>query len=295
MIDERRILQKAPRLEHLEAGTIGLLDLAIHDYLNLKANLIIGTSCSTPPGVCFSSAVAIHALCPTEISERTVRRSLEHLERIGWIKRWPIRGKRGNYPILVCRASVHDLSGVEYRVNGLETTNWRNPVLILAALCPHSGPSLSGSREVESREERETLTPSASLSPDASLESGTKAAAFGAFWELWPRKEAKSEALRAWAKIPVAEYPLIMAGLEKWILSDQWTRGVIPHPATWLNGKRWQDEDIPQFGGANRNGRLESFDERRRRESAEILREIRRSIDPLVREVDRRLPEPRSN
>jgi hypothetical protein len=234
-------------LEHLESGTIGLLDLAIHDYLNLRANLLIGSGCSTPPGVCFSSAVAIHALCTTEISERTVRRSLEHLERIGWIKRWPIRGKRGNYPILVCRASVHDLSGIEYRVNGLETTNWRNPVLIPAALCPHFSPSLSGSREVESGERRKPLTPSVSVLPSDSLEQETKDAAFSVFWDRWPRKGAKSAAIRAWTKIPVAEYPPLMVGLERWLLSDQWTRGVIPHPATWLNGKRWQDEDIPQF------------------------------------------------
>jgi len=43
-----------------------------------------------------------------------------------------------------------------------------------------------------------------------------------------------------------------MAGLERWLVSDQWQRGVIPHPATWLNDKRWEDEDIPQFvGGVN--------------------------------------------
>jgi uncharacterized protein YdaU (DUF1376 family) len=91
-----------------------------------------------------------------------------------------------------------------------------------------------------------------SASPGASLESETKAAAFAVFWERWPRKEAKSAASRAWSKIPVAEYAPIMAGLEKWILSDQWKRGIIPHAATWLNGKRWTDE-VPQ-GGSNGTG-----------------------------------------
>ncbi len=85
-----------------------------------------------------------------------------------------------------------------------------------------------------------------------SLELETKEAAFDAFWEQWPKKQAKSEAWRAWAKIPIAEYLPIMAGLDKWRTSDQWTRGVLPHPATWLNQKRWQDEDIPQ-GGTNGN------------------------------------------
>ena len=79
-------------LEHLENGRIGLIDLAIHDFLCLKANMVLDPACAIPPGVCFSSSVAIHALCSREIAERTIRRSLEHLERIGWIRRWATRG-----------------------------------------------------------------------------------------------------------------------------------------------------------------------------------------------------------
>jgi len=30
--------------------------------------------------------------------------------------------------------------------------------------------------------------------------------------------------------------------------TDQWKRGVIPHPATWLNGQRWEDELGPING-----------------------------------------------
>lgn len=74
------------------------------------------------------------------------------------------------------------------------------------------------------------------------LEQETKATGFEVFWEKWPRREAKAAARRAWAKIPIAEYVALMAGLEMWRKSEQWTRGVIPHPATWLNGRRWEDE-----------------------------------------------------
>ncbi len=139
-------------LEHLEAGTISLLDLAVHDYLNLKANLVVGSGSSLPPGVCITSATAIHATCPSQISERAIQRSLEHLEEIGWIRRWNVRGKRGNYPILVCRASVHDLSGNEFRVKGEATTDWRNPALEpvgeLSSLSSGADAKLSGDREV---------------------------------------------------------------------------------------------------------------------------------------------------
>lgn len=115
-------------LEHLESGTIGLLDLAIHDYLCLKINSVIGNNCSIPAGECFTSAAAIYAICPKEVSERTIRRSLEHLEALGWIRRWTTPGKHGNYPVLVARASVHDMSGKEYRVNAESTIDWRSPV-----------------------------------------------------------------------------------------------------------------------------------------------------------------------
>lgn len=139
-------------LEHLESGKISLLDLAVHDYLSLKANLVVGSQCGLPPGVCITSAAAIHVTCPKQISERAVQRSLEHLEEIGWIKRWNVRGKRGNYPTLVCRSSVHDLSGTEYRVNGEATTDWKNPVLVrvgeLSSVCPEADAKLSGDREV---------------------------------------------------------------------------------------------------------------------------------------------------
>jgi hypothetical protein len=156
-------------LEHLEAGTISLLDLAVHDYLNLKANLVVGSGSSLPPGVCITSATAIHATCPSQISERAIQRSLEHLEKIRWIKRWNVRGKRGNYPVLVCRASVHDLSGSEYRVNGEATTDWRNPVLEpvgdLSALSSGADAKLSDDREVrtEKKEGEEAAAAAAAL------------------------------------------------------------------------------------------------------------------------------------
>jgi len=136
-------------LEHLESGTIGLLDLAVHDYLCLKMNTLLGNGCSVPAGVCITSAAAIHAICPKEVSERTIRRSLEHLEQIGWIKRWTVPGKHGNYPVLVARAGVRDLSGNEYRVNAEKTRDWRFPVCEPASSARGGGEEVSGLKEVK--------------------------------------------------------------------------------------------------------------------------------------------------
>jgi hypothetical protein len=157
-------------LEHLESGRINLIDLAVHDYLNLKANLLIGSASSIPPGICITSAAAIHAVCPGQISERAIQRSLEHLEKIGWIKRWNVQGKRGNYPVLVCRGSVHDASGNEYRINGNETTDWHypkwTPVGELSSLRGIADEFVSGDREVR-EERREKKAKAAKTAPPA--------------------------------------------------------------------------------------------------------------------------------
>jgi hypothetical protein len=165
-------------LEHIENGTIDLLENGIHDYLNLKANLLIGSPSSIPVGICFTSAPAIHAHCK-RVSERTIQRCLAHFEEIGWLKTFREPNQRGNYPVLLCRASIHDqqgscwevdtpnvncchprcktLSGREYRVNGEATTDWRHPVYeAVGQLSPETSNAvrkLAGIREVR-REKR---------------------------------------------------------------------------------------------------------------------------------------------
>jgi uncharacterized protein YdaU (DUF1376 family) len=70
---------------------------------------------------------------------------------------------------------------------------------------------------------------------------------FPKFWKLYPNKKAKPAAVKAWAKLNVTPdlFCLIAQGLAKQCASPAWTKDggqFIPHPATWLNGKRWEDE-----------------------------------------------------
>lgn len=70
---------------------------------------------------------------------------------------------------------------------------------------------------------------------------------FAEFWQDYPRKVAKPQALKAWKalKLNASEIGTLMAGLQRAKQSDQWQRDAgkfIPHPATWLNGRRWEDE-----------------------------------------------------
>lgn len=73
---------------------------------------------------------------------------------------------------------------------------------------------------------------------------------FEAFWAAYPRQAAKANATKAWAKLnPDAELiAKIMQSLACHCLSHEWLKDdgqFVPHPATWLNGKRWEDEARP--------------------------------------------------
>ena len=70
---------------------------------------------------------------------------------------------------------------------------------------------------------------------------------FDQFWNAYPKKKAKLEAQKAWAKLkPDAD---LRSTIGKAILlqrnSPDWQKDggqYIPKPASWLNGRRWEDE-----------------------------------------------------
>ena len=73
---------------------------------------------------------------------------------------------------------------------------------------------------------------------------------FITFWDKYPRKEGKQNALKAFEKINPNEELLgiMLNAIEKQKQSAQWNENggqYIPHPATWLNGHRWEDEVMP--------------------------------------------------
>lgn len=70
---------------------------------------------------------------------------------------------------------------------------------------------------------------------------------FYEFYMTYPKKKAKSDAFRAFMKIKDldTEFPRIMEALKRQINSKDWLKDngkFIPYPATWLNGRRWEDE-----------------------------------------------------
>ena len=89
--------------------------------------------------------------------------------------------------------------------------------------------------------------------PESRTNARAREADFEIFWNAYPRKAGKSKAESAFAKVTVPLQTLLTA-LDKQKKSTQWTKDngqFIPHPATWLNGKRWEDQLEPDAAAPN--------------------------------------------
>jgi hypothetical protein len=65
---------------------------------------------------------------------------------------------------------------------------------------------------------------------------------FTIFWTAYPKKTGKDAAYKSWAKAK-PRLDDVMYALSWQQDSDQWKRGYIPNPATYLNQGRWKDEE----------------------------------------------------
>lgn len=121
-------------------------------------------------------------------------------------------------------------SAKERSLKNQRQARWRDKKLVDAK------PSTSSSTEPSTREEKRRVTP---IVPEIFLQ----------FWTAYPRKESKARALEAFKKISFVngDFEKLLAALEAAKGSDQWRRDggkFIPHPATWLNDRRFEDEVV---------------------------------------------------
>ena len=89
--------------------------------------------------------------------------------------------------------------------------------------------------------------PSSSLIPSSLIPSSVPKVPFERFYEQYPKKKAKEEARKKWNAMKVTEelFAKIISSLDKQKKSEDWLKDggkYIPMPATWLHGKRWEDE-----------------------------------------------------
>lgn len=71
---------------------------------------------------------------------------------------------------------------------------------------------------------------------------------FAEFWLAVPRKIGRGQAEKAYARArKLAEPVLLLAAMRRFSAQSQGKDPeFVPHPATWLNGKRWLDEPSPR-------------------------------------------------
>jgi len=64
---------------------------------------------------------------------------------------------------------------------------------------------------------------------------------FNTFWNLYPKKTGKAEALKSWRK-KKPDIDKVVSSLRWQVESQQWKQGFIPNPSTYINQERWDDE-----------------------------------------------------
>lgn len=82
---------------------------------------------------------------------------------------------------------------------------------------------------------------------------------FDRFWAAYPRRVGKQDALKAWGQLNPddALVDQIVAGVERWKTCDQWTKdggSFICYPATFIRGRRWEEDDRPDPPPASPKG-----------------------------------------
>lgn len=73
--------------------------------------------------------------------------------------------------------------------------------------------------------------------------------AFDQFWAIYPRKTGKQSALKAFTRLSNSDQQEAMNNISR--LYAQTPVQFVPHAATYINGKRWEDQAIqrtPTFG-----------------------------------------------
>lgn len=70
---------------------------------------------------------------------------------------------------------------------------------------------------------------------------------FDVFWGEYPVKRSKTKAMEKFNKLSKEMQLMIIEDVKKRKKEDsQWAKGFIPHPTTYLNQERWEDEMSPE-------------------------------------------------
>jgi len=98
--------------------------------------------------------------------------------------------------------------------------------------------------EAEAEAKAEAIIPP--QSPPQGGEAEKPAAPFDQFWQAYPRKLSKGQALKAWEQVDAKKHlPEILESIEQHKQSPLWRRdsgAFIQYPATWLRARGWEND-----------------------------------------------------
>ena len=134
---------------------------------------------------------------------------------------------------------------IEYRDKSIEIRDKSINNNISCSNAQQTDSHLSGKTEqdeslvVQKADDRKAKSPCPSMTPEE------KDTLFNRFWQAYPRKVGKGSAQKVFDRLQV-DRPLLeemLCKIEQAKRSHQWQdMQYIPYPATWLNGRRWEDE-----------------------------------------------------
>jgi hypothetical protein len=79
---------------------------------------------------------------------------------------------------------------------------------------------------------------------------------FDLFWDAYPKRVKKILALKEWHRLKDFTISDILAGIERWKLTDQWQdMQFVPDPERFLKYRRWEDE-VPKNAGTKSEQRV---------------------------------------
>ena len=135
----------------------------------------------------------------------------EYIQVKSWDKHQQIRAKRSKFPAF--DESCHQLISDDIRLQSSDYKCHRNPIQ------SESNPNMNPPKAYDY---------------------------FSDFWKEYPKKTAKADAQKAFGKLNMNDALMerVMDGLFRAIESEAWLKDggkFIPYPATWINGRRWED------------------------------------------------------
>jgi len=160
------------------------------------------------------------------------------------------------------KAKIIIKSDNKYRINSI-TKAWKelsNPIKVITSDKAHYQNGQSGLSDLTPT--KDTLTKNNLLQKkDKSMFMSEQD--FEIFWKEYPKKVGKKKACFSFLKLKKDLLSKILEALKKQKFSPAWQENdgqFIPHPATWINGERWEDDvQTQQFNNFNHGKTQRNF------------------------------------